>query len=1034
MFDGVINNTVFATLDVRMDLNSYPLGYIIVTPNNFVSTLQPFIDWKTEQGFHVTVATTEAIGTSTTSISNYITSIWDSATTEQPAPSYLLIVGDVARVPAFNGQAGTHITDLTYVRLEGNDYLPEMYFGRFSAQNVSQLEPQVDKTLMYEKYLMPDPSYLDDVTLIAGVDSDYAPTHGNGAINYGSQNYFNTAHGLNANVYLYPSSGSSDASIIQDVSNGVGFINYTAHGDNEEWYDPQFNNNDVFALTNSGKYTVAVGNCCLTNHFQTDTCFGEAWLRADDKGAVIYIGGTNSTYWDEDYYWSVGNKPISGSGTPWIADHVGFYDGLFHEHNEPMEDWVTTAGSMTVMGNLAVAESNGSDDYYWEIYSIMGDPSLNPYIGVPEANQAIIPAQIFIGQQSFDVFAAPYSYISLTKEGVIVATGLTDGTGYLDMTFTAITEACDVKLVSTGYGYQPFEGMIQVIPNDGAYLNVPTFTINQATSIDAGTQMDVDITVANIGNQAVTGVNATLTSTDQYVTINDNSCSIATVAANGTETVTAAFNITVSSNVPDEHNISFNISMRDHNEIWQATTFLTANAPEFILCNMQVNDNSGDGALDVGEGATISFTLNNSGHMVANATMATFVINNPDVTVAGDIVYVGNLGIGANSTVSFPIQLSDDFDAAGLVFGLSVVAECGSYVENFLVPVGLSGDNFETGNFSALNWSFSDNLDWTINTTEVHDGTYSAKSGAIGNSQTTGLSLSVDLAVAGEISFYYKVSSETSYDYLEFYDGSTIVDRWSGEAGWTQYTYTATAGNHTFSWKYVKDWSTVGGSDCAWIDDVVLPGGATGGTNMPIFNCTTDEIEFYDVPAFEEIARELVIQNAGNETLTGNLLMPDGFSLEGSQNYSIDAGGSQVFSVLHSAAIDEEMTASITVNSNDPFYPSHTVTITVATNTVGNEDNEIPLVTALAGNYPNPFNPETSISFSIKETGNVRVDIYNVKGQRINTLVNEVRNAGNHTLIWKGMDANNRKVASGVYFYRMDTDSYSNTKKMLLMK
>ncbi|MBN2828779.1 MAG: T9SS type A sorting domain-containing protein [Candidatus Cloacimonetes bacterium] len=1034
VFDNLIDNTVFFTLDARTTLNRYPLGYIIITPNSFLSTLQPFINWKTEQGFNVTVGTTETIGTSTTAIANFISGIWNSATTENPAPSYLLIVGDVAQVPAYNGATGTHITDLNYVKLQGNDYMPEMYFGRFSAQNINQLQPQVDKTLMYEKYLMPDPSYLDNVTLIAGVDSNYGSSHANGAINYATNNYFNTAHGLDVNAYLYPSSGNQETSIIQDVSNGVGYINYTAHGDNQEWYDPQFNNNDVNGLTNSGKYTVAVGNCCLTNHFQTDTCFGEAWLRAADKGAVIYIGGTNSTYWDEDYWWAVGNRPISGSGTPWTAGHIGVYDAMFHEHGEVYSDWTTTAGSITVMGNLAVVEGNGDYNYYWEIYSIMGDPSLNPYIGVPATNAISAPAQIFIGQQSMDVVTSPYCYVSLTKNGEILAAGLADNAGAINLTFDAITEACDVKIVSTGYGYQPSETIVQVIPNNGPYLNVPGFMIDQATSVNAGTTALIDLTIANIGNQDVSNVTATLSTTDPYITITNNICSIAAVTANGEVSLDDAFEIVVSSHVPDEHNLRFNISMGDHNNLWQSNVTLTAFAPAFALSNMVVTDNSGDGMLDAGEGATINFVLVNSGHMVANQAVASFIVNNPEVTVASESINLGNLPTGINTNLSFPIQLSGSFDAAALVFGVSVVAECGSFIDNYLIPVGLSGDNFETGDFGTLNWAFAGNSNWLITSSESHGGTYSAKSGTIGNNQVSTLNLNANLPTAGEVSFWYKVSSESNYDWLEFYDGTTRINRWSGETGWAQFTYSASAGNHNFSWRYDTDWSTLDGQNAAFIDDLLLPGGATGGTNMPIFFCNTETVEFIDVTPNVEYSRELLIQNAGNETLTGYLIMPDGFTLNQSQNFTIEGGESLIFLVKHTAVEDENLEEVITVNSNDTFYPSHSITLHVEAAT-GNEENyNLPIVTALNGNYPNPFNPETTIAFSLKEAGNVKIEIYNIKGQRINTLVNEVRNAGNHSIVWKGTDSDNRNVASGVYFYRMESQEYTNTKKMLLMK
>jgi hypothetical protein len=96
--------------------------------------------------------------------------------------------------------------------------------------------------------------------------------------------------------------------------------------------------------------------------------------------------------------------------------------------------------------------------------------------------------------------------------------------------------------------------------------------------------------------------------------------------------------------------------------------------------------------------------------------------------------------------------------------------------------------------------------------------------------------------------------------------------------------------------------------------------------------------------------------------------------------------------------------------------------------------NGVPAVTALTGNYPNPFNPETTINFSMSEAGMVNIEIYNIKGQRVKTLVSEDMDAGNHSLVWNGRDNNNNPVSSGVYFYKMVTGKYTSTKKMILMK
>ncbi len=103
--------------------------------------------------------------------------------------------------------------------------------------------------------------------------------------------------------------------------------------------------------------------------------------------------------------------------------------------------------------------------------------------------------------------------------------------------------------------------------------------------------------------------------------------------------------------------------------------------------------------------------------------------------------------------------------------------------------------------------------------------------------------------------------------------------------------------------------------------------------------------------------------------------------------------------------------------------------------TVSNEDVTVPVVlTELQGNYPNPFNPETTIRYSVKEATPVTIEIYNVKGQLVRTLVNETRAAGNHSVVWNGVDENGRSISSGVYFYKMKAGAYSSTKKMILMK
>ena len=98
------------------------------------------------------------------------------------------------------------------------------------------------------------------------------------------------------------------------------------------------------------------------------------------------------------------------------------------------------------------------------------------------------------------------------------------------------------------------------------------------------------------------------------------------------------------------------------------------------------------------------------------------------------------------------------------------------------------------------------------------------------------------------------------------------------------------------------------------------------------------------------------------------------------------------------------------------------------------EDNEIENVNSTLSNYPNPFNPETTINYQLPENGNVRLAVYNLKGQKVKTLVDKTLESGNHIVIWNGTDENNKSVSSGIYFYKIKTDNHEETRKMILMK
>ncbi|MHC1768912.1 MAG: S8 family serine peptidase [Verrucomicrobiia bacterium] len=137
-------------------------------------------------------------------------------------------------------------------------------------------------------------------------------------------------------------------------------------------------------------------------------------------------------------------------------------------------------------------------------------------------------------------------------------------------------------------------------------------------------------------------------------------------------------------------------------------------------------------------------------------------------------------------------------------------------------PIEFS-DGFETGDFSALPWLSSGRVPWTIQSGVVQAGSFAARSGEIGNGQRSSLLLT-DVFRAGAAAFGVRVSSEPTWDILEFFLNGARLNRWAGDVAWTEFKFEVPAGTNTLEWRYSKDFfDTKAGFDAAFIDNLNLP-------------------------------------------------------------------------------------------------------------------------------------------------------------------------------------------------------------------
>ena len=505
-----------------------PIRYLIIANPMFRGELDEFVKWKKRTGFIVDEVYTDEAGVGTTldDIKAFVKRQYTEATAANPAPTFVLFVGDVEQVETtlkmditdywFFQDTTIQASDLYYSCWTDGDNIPDCYYGRFSAQTVEQLQAQLSKTLLYERYEFPDPSFLDVAILVAGQDQGQSSDNGykvcDPTMDYIAKFYVNGDYGY-ANVYEYKnntsinpnatnvtvSANSAAAAIRTKYSEGAGWINYSAHGDITEWHYPQFNNSQVAQMTNTNKCGIMIGNCCLSGKFDETTCFAEALMRKDNNcGAAAYIGASNSTYWDQDFYWSIGMRSsISANMThEYMADKLGLYDRLFHTHGEDHSLWAVTLGEMMFNGNMAVETSSSSASYklyYWEIYHTFGDPSMMPWL--TQADEMPLACEGMVeGSTSITVTSAPYAYVALTDEHLeLVAAAFADANGSVTMQLSQpVNLTKGYVLAATAQNYQPrivrFGNPNSISDNQGILASVtiyPNPTTGHATvSVD----------------------------------------------------------------------------------------------------------------------------------------------------------------------------------------------------------------------------------------------------------------------------------------------------------------------------------------------------------------------------------------------------------------------------------------------------------------------------------------------------------------------------------------------------------------------
>ncbi|HNV61352.1 MAG TPA: C25 family cysteine peptidase [Candidatus Cloacimonas acidaminovorans] len=994
---------------------------LVIKHSMFDATIQPWVDWKRQLGFTVDVVDVTQAGSTAANIKTYIQNQYDL----NNGLMFVQLVGDAPQIPTLTYSGGG--SDPSYALLAGNDNYYDIFVGRFSAQTVAELETQVARSIYYERDIAPGATWLEKAIGIASAEGG----SGQGDMGESDITHMNNIrtdllnYGYTTVDQIYDP-GATAAQVSNSVNQGRGFINYCGHGADTYWVTTNFNNNNANALTNDYMLPLIVSVACVNGNFVSQTCFAEAWMRSVNEttnapaGAITFWGSTINQSWA---------PPMRGQDevTDLLVGNLKYRVGglLFNGAHKIIE----------VYGSQGLADAR--------TWTIFGDASLMVRTKNPQVITATFNPVLFLGMSSFAVQTIPGGRITLTNNGIIYGKGIADATGNCVINLDIIPDLpMDMTLTISAFDYQTYIQTIQVLPSSGPYLVVEETTFSDVNDniFTTGETVFLDMNLSNIGSETATSVSVTLSTNDSYVTLLNPTLTIGDIA-NGTVSSAGTFQIQLSNSIPDEHTVNLHIFIATSDgETFENNCSFIAYAPAITWGPLQINDSLGNnnGRIDAGENVTITFNVTNSGHCDAADISTTLIVNGVSHLITPIISTIENLPVSQTGQMIYNVTFSSQIPM-GTSVQLTAMTMFGEYlsVHTYTIVVGIVMENFDFG-FSNFPWVFEGG-NWTISP-DSFNGSMAAKSPFINNNSSTSISITYQCPQAGEISFWKKVSSEPSCDFLKFYINGILKFQWSGtDDFWSQVTYPVSPGTNVFKWEYVKNNGSYQGSDCAWLDDIIFP--STGEQiGIPVFVIDMEDINFGEVIVNTIVSQTVTICNCGTASMLGTIATESPFSLgEPSMpayylEYIIPVGESFTFNVNFQPLQNSVYTGTLIINSDDPNALVNTIPLYGTGQPVANDDPVAVLVTSLKGCYPNPFNPTTTISFSIKEKAPVELVIYNILGQKVRTLVNQPLEPGEHSIVWNGTDNKGRSVASGIYFYRMKAGNYSETKKMVLKK
>ena len=1007
---------------------------LCIMPDEFADSFQSYADWKRQSGTDIRITKFSDIGANSNNSQIIKDHITDAYHNWEYPPTYVLIVGDDGVFPKKIVNYDYSFANEDYfVEIDGDDFFPEMMIGRLTNQGDYRMQVMLNKFMKYEK----EPYTADTdwfKKAICCSNNDYASQVSTKRF---TANVMMEDGGFTSVDTLMSDgswSGSGCSMNLNDIrsalNGGRSYLNYRGEGWTDGWQAScyNFSTSDVSGLNNGEKLTFVTSIGCGVSMFDVSdgNCFGEEWVQLGSltapRGGVAFVGPTSNTH-------TTYNNKLD----------KGIYVGMFREGMD-------TPGQALMRGRLYMYNYFGDDpwvEYQYRVFCVLGDPSIHIWKDVPTEVNINYESSIPVGysQHEFTVtfsssgLAVENAQVCISGDNGVFSTAYTNSEG---KAFVGVTPLVPGTLTVTvrGGNVIPSQGTINVVQNeehvapDGIPL-VVDIDGNMDGMINPNENCNVTFTLKNWGTQTANNVQATLSvvETDYVQVISSSPVNYGNLAS-GASSSGNPFQIFVKPNCPIDKIITLKLHVNTSNNSWDYQYNKKVLGCKLRYKNYVINDEGEverNYRMDPGETVKVFIKIVNIGDDIAQNVIGVLRSDDPYITIEDSVGTFGTLNIdqaaitdGNYFEVSVDASCPENYLAE---YSIKLSTWDGNYpyktVRNFKIPVGTPLPTDYTGpdSYGYYAYSNTDTLfeqapvfDWmeiksmgnqisvpyaTSDYTKTVDIPFSFKYYGVDYDE---LRISTD----GWIAFGSGTQTAASNRSIPFNDNvsSMVAAFWDDLFNeWYElgkiYTYNDNA-NHRF----IIEWDHVSHKE-----DDYQPAEET-------FQIILLDPDHYFTPTGDG---ELIIQYKTVKNNRSNTV--------GIENHTQDVGLQYLYNKDYNATASTlRSQTAIKFTTEPPF-----VAVSV-------EENNMPDTHFLEQNYPNPFRSQTRINYTIPQTTLVKLEVYSINGEMVRTLQSGKKPAGKYSVVWNGLTNSGSQVNSGIYFYRLQTDSFIETKRLLRLK